>query len=124
MGDTSARLAGTLFFSIDGTSYAVVGDFEYDSSIVERETLTGMDTVHGYTEKPHSPKIAGTLRDAGSLTVADFNAMTNNTLTVELANGKVIIGRSMWSTGVQSVKTAEGTFEVVFEGLQGAVSEN
>lgn len=124
MGDTSQRIAGTVFLAVDGQSFALVGDFYYDPSIVERETATGLDGVHGYIEKPHPAEISATLRDAGSLTVADFNAMTNVTLTVELANGKTIIGRNMWSVEAQKVKADDSTFEVKWQGLQGAVSEN
>ena len=46
-----------------------------------------------------------------------FNAMTNVTVTVELANGKTIIGRNMWTVEAQEVKTAEATFEVKWEGF-------
>src|SRR5260363_409760 len=62
-------------------------------SVVQRlqrkpRVAAGMDGVHGYKETPHAGFISATLRDAGGLTVADFNAMTNVTVTVELANGK------------------------------------
>jgi|SRR6185312_10381375 len=124
MADTTNRLAGTAFFSVDGTTYALVGEFEYDPSTVERETAVGMDGVHGYIEKPHAAGVSGTFRDSGGLTVADFNAMTNVTVTVELANGKTIIGRNMWTTEAQRVKSTEGTVEVKWEGLQGSVTEN
>jgi hypothetical protein len=50
------------------------------------------------------------------LTVADFNQMTNVTISLSLANGKQVVGRNMWCTGVQEVKTQEATFEVKFEG--------
>src|SRR5260363_379159 len=71
---------------------------------------------HGYKETPHAGFISATLRDAGGLTVADFNAMTNVTVTVELANGKTVVGRNMWTVETQETKAAEGTFEVKWEG--------
>jgi hypothetical protein len=124
MADTTNRVAGVAYITVDGTNYALTADLIYNPSIVTRETVTGQDTVHGFKEKPIAPYIAATLRDAQGLTVADFNAMTNNTVMAELANGKVIVGRNMWTVEAQEVKTEEATFEVRWEGLQGAVTEN
>lgn len=117
MADTTNRLAGIAYLSVDGQNYMLAGDFGYTVSKVSRETLIGQDRVHGYSEKPHAGGMSGTIRDAGGLSVASFNAMTNVTVTAELANGKTIIGRNMWTTDAQEVKTAEGTFEVKWEGF-------
>lgn len=124
MADTSNRIAGTVYFTIDGVSYAIAGDFTYNPSLFSRETAIGMDGVHGYIEKPMAPSISATLRDMSGLTVADINGMTNNTITAELANGKLIIGRNMWTLESQTVKSTDGTFEVKWEGPQGSVTEN
>lgn len=117
MADTTNRLAGIAYLSVDGQSYMLAGDLAYSPSKVTRETLIGQDRVHGYSEKPHAGFISGSFRDAGGLTVADFNAMTNVTVTAELANGKTIIGRGMWTVDAQEVKTAEATFDVKWEGM-------
>lgn len=115
------RLAGTAYLSVDGVSYMLSGDFEYSPSTVSRETLVGMDQVHGFSEKPIAGHISGTLRDSGGLSVASLNAMNNVTVTAELANGKTIVGRNMWTVESQTVKSADATIEVKFEGM--AVSE-
>ena len=116
MADTTNRIAGVAYLSVDGQSYMVAGDMAYSPSGVSRETITGQDRVHGYSEKPHPGSITATIRDAGGLLVSDFNAMTNVTVTLELANGKTIIGRNMWTVDAPEVKTTEGTFEVKWEG--------
>ena len=108
-------LAGTASVVANGVNYMLVGDLAYDPSTVKRETKTGQDGVHGYSEMPKPGKITGTFRDSGSLTVADFNAMTNATVVLSLANGKTVIGRNMWTIDAQEVKTAEGTVEVSWE---------
>ena len=118
------RLAGTATVSVDGVTYMVAGDFSYTPASVERETLVGQDSVHGYSEKPVQGKIGMTLRDSGGLTVADLNAMTNVTIVAELANGKTIIGRNMWTVETQESKTADATIDTKFEGPQGCVTEN
>lgn len=110
------RLAGTASLVVNGVTHMLVGELSYDPSAVKRESLTGQDGVHGFKESPKPGKISGTLRDSGSLTVADLNAMTDATVVATLANGKTIIGRNMWTVDAQEVKTSEGTFEVTWEG--------
>jgi hypothetical protein len=122
MADTTNRLAGTAFLRVDGQSYLLAGEFEYNPSAVTRESLAGMDGVHGYKEKPNVPHIAGTLRDSGGLSVAALNAMTNVTVNCQLANGKLIVGRNMWTVESQTAKAEDGTIEVRWEGF--AVTEN
>jgi hypothetical protein len=117
MGDTTNRLAGVAYLSVNGQSYMLAGEITYSVSRVKRTTLSGPSGVQGYSEEPIAGSISATLRDSGGLTVADFNAMTNVTVTVELANGKVVIGRNMWTTDPQEVKSGEATFDVKFEGM-------
>lgn len=116
MADTSRRLAGTATVTVDGRSYLLVGELAYRTARVQRETLTGQDRVHGYAERPIAGFISGTFRDVADLTVADFNAMTDATVCAQLANGKMVIGTNMWTVEAQEVKTAEGTFDVRWEG--------
>lgn len=122
MGNTSNRLAGTAYVTVDGFRIMVVGDFTYSPSTVTRETLTGMDSVHGYKEKPVSGFISCRVRDSGGTTVADFNSQTNVTIVAELANGKTIIGEGMWSVNHQEVRSEDAELEVRWEG--GSVTEN
>ena len=124
MANNTNRIAGIANISVDGVTYLLSGEFTYSPADVERKTLTGQDQVHGYSEMPRAPFISGTLRDAVTFTVKDFNAMTDVTIHAELANGKTITGRNMWTVDAQEVKTTEGTFEVRFEGMNGSVTEN
>lgn len=118
MADTTRRLAGTAYFAVDGVTYMLAGDFSYSPASVKRETVVGMDGVHGYKETPVAGFVSATLRDAKDLTVADFNAMTNVTVFTELANGKTVIVRNGWTVDSQEVKSAEGTFDVRWESAQ------
>ncbi len=110
-------LAGIAYLSIDGKSYMLAGDLKYGVSRYTRETLTGQDKIHGFSEKPHAGFIEGSIRDSGSLTVADINAMRDVTVTLELANGKMIVGRNMWTVEAQEVETMEAKMTVRFEGV-------
>jgi hypothetical protein len=123
MADNTQRIAGVAYISVDGTTHLLSGDLSYSPGDVKRESLAGQDQVHGYSEMPRAPFISGTFRDAGGLTVKDFNAMTKVTISLELANGKMVTGKGMWTTDAQEVKTAEATFEVHWEGMNGSVTE-
>lgn len=124
MADTTNRVAGTAYFSADGVTYQLAGELVYSPVKVARETVKGQDHVHGYKEMPEAPFIKGAFRDGGGLTVADFNAMTNVTVTCELANGKTVTGRNMWTVEALEVNTEDAKFEVRWEGLDGSVVEN
>ncbi|CAE6858783.1 hypothetical protein R75461_07870 [Paraburkholderia nemoris] len=119
MADETNRLAGIAYISVDGQNYMLAGELSYSPADVERESLVGQDRVHGFGETPRAPFISGSFRDAGTLTVKDFNSMTNVTVTLELANSKTVIGRNMWTVEAQEVKTPEATFE----GFSGSVTE-
>src|SRR5476651_2220897 len=117
MADTSNRLAGTAFVTTNGVSIMVAGQFKYSPSKLKRETLTGMDYVHGYKEKPSAPFISCQVRDSGGTTVADFNDMTNVTVVAQLANGKTIIGSGLWTVESQEVDSEDAVFDVRWEGI-------
>lgn len=121
--DTTNRLAGVATITVGGTQYLLAAKLTYSASTVTRETLAGQDQIHGFKEMPIPCFISGTFRDGNNLRVEDFNQMTNVTISVALANGKTVVGRNMWTTGVQEVDTTEGTFEIRFEGPTRCVTE-
>lgn len=115
MANNTRRIAGISSATIDGVQFNLIGDLEYSPSTVRRETKTGMDGVHGYGETPVACFVSMTLRDAGDLTVADFNAMTTTTVQATLSNGKGVLLSGGWATDVQEVATQEGSFKIRFE---------
>ncbi len=110
-------LAGIVSLSIDGETFLVAGDAKYQPSGFKRETLTGQDRVHGFSEMPRAGKISMTLRDRGTLSVTKVASMRDSTVVLGLANGKTIVGRNMWNVGDQEVDTKEGTVDIEFEGV-------
>lgn len=116
MSSTPNRLAGTANLTVDGVPFLVVGEFEYNPSSMKRESLSGMDGVHGFKETPNVPHIGGSIRDGADVSLATLNAMDNVTVVVTLANGKIIVGRNMWTVEDQTSKAADGTIEIRWEG--------
>ncbi|PWI81123.1 phage tail protein [Enterobacter sp. CGMCC 5087] len=117
-------LAGTAYVSVDGSTIMVGGQFKYATGRVKRETLIGMDGIHGYKETFVAPYISCQVRDAGNTVLSDYNNMTNVTLVVELANGKTLTGSGMWTTDPQEVDSEEALFTVKWEGMTGSVKES
>lgn len=111
-------LAGTAILSVDGRNYLLEGSFRYSPSTKNRESLVGMDGVHGFKETPVPGFMSATLRDTQGLSVAALGAMTDVTVVAQLANGKVITMRNGWTTGVQEVDTLDAKVDVRWEGLQ------
>jgi hypothetical protein len=114
----SNLIAGTAQVTTDGVTQQLEGGLKYSVSTVKREALVGKDGFHGWKETPVTGSITMSLRDAGNLSVAAFNAMRNSTIVAQLANGKIVVGRNMGATDVQEVDTEDAKFEVKFEGPQ------
>lgn len=114
-GTTSRRLAGIVSFTIDGDTWDAVGDVEYVTSNVARETIKGQSRVEGFSEMPTQGAIAAKLRDRGDETVFSLNTKTNSTIIIQAANGKTIYGAGMWQVGEISVNTQEASFSIRFE---------
>lgn len=116
MADNTNRVAGVATITVDGESFALRGEFAYRVATVDRSTIAGQDGIHGYKEMPTAGQISAQFTDTGRLDVAAINAMTNVTVIAELANGKTVIGRNMWTTGTQDVKTVDSTLDTIWEG--------
>ena len=113
---TCERLAGITGLTIDGTAYMVVSDVTWSPVRWRRETLAGLDAIHGFSEVPVQGYIEATLRDAGDMVIESFNEMRCVEVLVTLANGKVVGGANMWCVSALEVRAAEATFQVRFDG--------
>lgn len=111
------RIAGTAFITINGVSFSISGEAAYRVSGTTRETLTGQDGVHGYSEKPTAGRISFKGRDASNVQIGQLNEETNQTVVLVLANGKTVVGRNMWRVGDPiEVNTEDATFPCDWEG--------
>ncbi|MCO6414816.1 phage tail tube protein [Siccirubricoccus sp. KC 17139] len=108
--------AGATSFTIDGSSYALVGNVTYSPSSIKREALVGIDGHQVWKETPTLGFIAAKIRDLG-LRVEDFNKMREVNVSVTLVSGKQIIGTGLGCVDTQEVDTEDATFDVRFEGM-------
>ena len=113
------RRAGILFFKVDGAQYDAKGGFTYNLGAAKREAIVGSDAVHGYKETPRVPFIEGEITDRSDLDLEKLLNLDGVTVTLELANGKVVLLRDAWYAGEGNIGTEEANIQVRFEGLSG-----
>ena len=111
------RKGGIIQLQVDGEILEAKGNFSYNLGRPEREPILGADTVHGYMEKPRVAFVEGEITDRGNLNLANLSQLTDVTVTLTLANGKVFVLRDAWSAGEWSGNTDEGNISVRFEGI-------
>lgn len=115
----SNRKGGILELQIDGNIYQAKGAFTYGLGKPTREAIVGHDEVHGYKEIPVAPFIEGEITDGSDVSLDDLANVTDATITLRLANEKVIALRNAWCTNPDGLgaSTEEGNIKVRFEGL-------
>ncbi len=118
MADTAAGpIAGTAYFHVDGQNYALKGDLTYQLAGGKNDPIMGMDGLHGYKSTPTPGKVKGKFSNTANVSVGALNGITNATVTVELVNGKVIVGRNMFRSGEPiEADGMEGDFEFELTG--------
>lgn len=113
------RRGGIIFLKVDSVQYSAKGNFTYNIGAPKREAIVGHDEVHGYKELPQVPFIEGEITDKDDMDLATLLNAKDATVTLELANGKVITLREAWFAGEGTGNTEEGNIPVRFEGLSG-----
>lgn len=116
MANTNRR-SGTIYLRIDGTQYDARGSYTYSLGPPKREAIVGPDGVHGYKEMPQVPYIEGEIVDASDLDLAALQAVTEATVTLELATGKSVALRDAWYAADGTVGTEDANIQIRFEGL-------
>jgi hypothetical protein len=116
-------LAGTCYVTIDGVTYDIAGEGNYQCSDVMREPLQGQNGFQGYSEKPVGGAMTWQGRNSSAVSISALNACVNSSVVFELINGKTIIGQGMFRNGEPiKVNTEDGTFDLEFFGA--SVTEN
>lgn len=112
----SQRRGGIIQVQIDGEVVDAKGNFGYNLGRPAREAIVGVDRVHGFKETPQVAFIEGEITDRGSLDLAKLVTIEGATVTLSLANGKVIVLRDAWFAGEGTGNTEEANIAVRFEG--------
>ena len=110
------RVGGIIEFKANGELYSAKGSFTYNLGMPKRDPVVGSDGVHGYKEMPQPPKIEGTITDRSDMDLQALLVLNDATITLRLANGKIIVLREAFYAGEGDVTTEEGEIQVLFHG--------
>lgn len=116
---SSQRRGGLIQVQVNGELYDAKGNFTFNLGRPKREAVIGSDGVHGYKETAQVPFIEGEFTDRGTMDIAVLVTMKDATVTLQLANGKVIVLRDAWYAAEGTGNTDEGNIGVRFEGKSG-----
>jgi len=111
------RVGGIISLKVDGDMYFAKGDFTYNLGLPKKEGVVGSDRVHGYKEVPQIPFIEGEITDRQEMSLETLMGIKDSTITLELANSKVIVLREAWNAAEGTGNTGEGNIGVRFEGM-------
>lgn len=114
---SSKRRGGIIFVKVNGDLQQAKGSWSYNLGKPKREPIVGADGVHGFKETPQAAYIEGKITDRGTLDLASLVQVQDATVTLELANGKVIMLSEAWWGGDGTVSTEEGEIEARFDGI-------
>jgi len=112
------RVGGIILLKRDSDLLQAKGEFTYNIGAPKREAVVGADAIHGFKEEPQVAMIEGAITDSDELDLKDLLTFRDGTITLELANGKVIVLREAFYAADGNVTTSEGEIEVRFEGVE------
>lgn len=112
------RVGGLISLKVNGDIQYAKGSFTYNLGLPKKEGIVGTDRVHGFKETPQIPYIEGEITDRQEMSLEALVKTTDATITLELANGKVIVLRQAWYASEGVGNTDEGNVECRFEGIQ------
>lgn len=110
------RRAGLIQVQVSGEILDAKGSWSYGLGRPKREAMIGSDGVHGYKETPQVAFIEGAITDRGSLDVAALVSGRDQTVTLSLGNGKVIVLRDAWFAADGTGTSEEAEIAVRWEG--------
>jgi len=115
----SQRRAGIIQVQVQGEVMDAKGNFTYNLGVEKRESIVGADRIHGYKAMPQVAFIEGEITDRDTLDLARLVKGQDQTITLSLANGKVIVLREAFFAGEGTGNTEEGNIGVRWEGASG-----
>lgn len=110
------RRAGIIQIQVQGEIMDAKGNFTYNLGREKRESIVGADRIHGYKAMPQPAFIEGEVTDRQTLDLAKLVSADDVTVTLQLANEKVIVLREAFFAGDGTGNTEEGNIAVRWEG--------
>lgn len=112
-------VTGTLFFKVGGVRYAAKGNFTYNLGSDKQEGSKGADSEASIKIVPQLAYIEGEITDRPDLDLKAFTQIRDETVTLELRNGKTISLAEAWYAADGDAQTEEGNIQCRFEAESG-----
>jgi hypothetical protein len=103
-------------FKVGGVPQLAKGNFTYNLGIPKNEAIIGSDSVHGFKSTPQVAFIEGEITDRKDLDLAALLRTMDETVTLTLGVGKVIVLYGAGFAGEGTGNSEEGNIAVRFEG--------
>jgi hypothetical protein len=110
------RVGGKIFIKADGQQYKAKGNWTYNLGKDKKESVIGADGHHGFKAMPQVAFIEGVITDSGNISAEKLLELEDVTVTLELANGKIISLSGASFCGDGNITTEEGEIATRFEG--------
>lgn len=116
---TSRRVGGLIQVSANGVLYDAKGNFSYNLGRPKRTAVVGSTGVHGFSEEAQPAFVEGEITDRSTLDLAALADLEDATITLTLANAKVIVLREAWFAGDGTGNSEQGNIAVRWEAPAG-----
>lgn len=109
------RRGGIIQLQIGGVLQDAAGNYSYGLGNPKRKVIMGSGKPNGFSEEPQVAYIEGEITDRGDYDLKALTDTVDTTVTLALANGKVVVLRDAWFAGDGDAETGEGKIKVRFE---------
>jgi len=113
------KIGGTANFSVNGRRYSLRANMNVALSDEERESVAGLDTIHGYLSRKVPAFIEADITDTADFDIKDLTEVDNATVIAELDNGRIGVLRNCWQITQITLDVAEAQMSLRFEGSAG-----
>lgn len=109
------KITSRITVKVDGDIVLNKPGFTFRAGGMQRETVTGDNGVHGFTETPMGARLAGNLSHTEAQDLLALGEIDNATILVETNTGQQYVMRSAWMTDLPELNTQGGETSVAFE---------
>lgn len=110
------RIAGVVYFKVDGEQLECTGSLQVPLNSVVRESVMGQTKHVGFKETLRAGFISGSFAFDKDFPVEKVTDSDELTITAELANGKTYVLSNAALVDESDVANDDGTVEMRFEG--------
>lgn len=111
-----ADVSGIAYFKINGVRRHIEGDWTFNLGKDMKEPLVGTDGYHGEKVTKQAATLEGQIRNTAALPLEDIVTLSNATITLEQANGKVFVLYEASFVNPGEVTIEEGVLAAKFAG--------